>query len=181
MMSDEKEWLHVEGPDDEPEPGPAAPEGWRIGGPSEADWALSRIAQAERELYEVADMEAAAIARVRARAEKLRVPLNRTVSFFTGHLRQWAEDNRGLIWTGKRKSRAFLHGRIGWRQTPLRLVVTHEGMFTAWAQASGYGANTFTPDMEAIRAIFRATGALPPGCESEGGNDEFKVITEEVE
>lgn len=155
--------------------------GWRVHDLPSADWALSRIAQAEHELSGVDEQEAAAIARIRQRAETLRAPLLRTRDFFTAHLRMWAEDNREDICRGGRKSRTFLHGRIGFRQTPLRLVVRDSSAFDAWAQQAGHGRMVWTPDMETVRNQFRAFGAIPPGCETDGGEERFVVTLEGAE
>lgn len=152
--------------------------GWRIRTVPEVDWSLSRIAQARRELRDVDEQEAAAIARIHQRSDALRAPLLRTVDFFEAHLRMWAEDNREAICRGGRKSRAFLHGRIGFRQTPLRLVVRDGAAFNAWAQAAGHGGSVWVPNMEAVRADFRTTGDIPPGCDTEGGEDKFSVTLE---
>lgn len=153
-----------------------APAGWAIRSVGEADWALERIAQARREMAEVDAQFDAAVQRLEERRAQLRREPQRTVDFFSAHLRMWAEGQKDAICSGKRKSRAMLHGRVGWRAKPLRLVINDTAALREWAHGLEYMRESV--DTEAVRAHFKAQGEVPPDCSVEGGADTFYVETE---
>ena len=155
---------------------PAAPEGWTVRSASDADWALERIAAAQREIAEAEEQFRAAVKRLEERRDALLKAPARTVEFFHGHLRMWAEGNREAICSGKRKSRAFIHGRVGWRTAPLKLEVVDSGPLRQWA----HGLELVREELDepGIRAHFKATGEVPPGCKATGGDERFYTSTE---
>jgi phage host-nuclease inhibitor protein Gam len=157
----------IEGYEDEQEPSVRGP--WRIDSLSDADWALSRLAECEAEADEIERQAEATIQRVRARAAELKAKAERGAGFFRFKLLEYAEAHRADILHGKKKSRDFLHGRIGWRKAGGGLAVTDKEALGAWLRAqpieSGLYRVKVEPEMAAIQAVFRETGEVFPGCE----------------
>lgn len=154
-----------------------APAGWAVRSVGEADWALERIARARLELTELDAQYAAAVQRLAERRDALKREPLRTVAFFEGHLRMWAEEQKATICSGRKKSRAFLNGRLGWRARPVRLVVQDTAALEAWAAQQGL--TRLEVDMPQVREHARRTGEVPPGCDTAGGEDEFYVAVGE--
>jgi phage host-nuclease inhibitor protein Gam len=157
----------IEGYEDEQEPSVRGP--WQIETLSDADWAFSRVAECEAEAAEIERQAEATIRRVRARAAELTAKAERGAGFFRFKLLEYAEAHRADILHGKKKSRDFLHGRIGWRKAGGGLAVTDKEALGAWLRAqpieSGLYRVKVEPEMAAIQAVFRARGEIPPGCE----------------
>ncbi|MCI0673777.1 MAG: host-nuclease inhibitor Gam family protein, partial [Myxococcaceae bacterium] len=153
--------------------------GWAIRSVGEVDWSLERITEARRELAEVDEMERAAIERIRAKAEQLRKHPTQTVDFFSHHLRMWAEEHPEQVTSGNRKSRAFLHGRLGYRAKPLRLEVQDGEALLEWARHRSLIVTKVEPNMQLVRALFKSQGEVPAGCDVVGGDSEFYVQTKE--
>ena len=170
MVDADKALALTEAPED-------APAGWAVRSVGEADWALERIARARLELAELDAQYEAAVRRLAERRDALRREPARTVAFFEGHLRLWAEGQKDTICSGRKKSRAFLSGRIGWRARPLRLVVQDASALEAWATQQGL--TRAEVDMSQVREHSRRTGEVPPGCDTEGGEDAFFVAVGE--
>lgn len=150
-----------------------APTGWVIRSATEADWALERVARARLELLELDAQYEAAVRRLAERRDALRREPTRTVAFFEGHLRMWAEAQKDDICSGRRKSRALLHGRVGWRARPVRLVVQDAAALEAWATQAGL--TRLEVDWPRVRELAKRSGEVPPGCDTEGGEDSFYV------
>lgn len=144
---------------------------WHVSDLRSADWALQRVAECEAEEAEVKAQLAAAIARLEARAAELVLRAQRGAAFFRCELAMFAERHRDLLTTGKKKSRAFVHGSIGWRSTQARLAPEEgDGAKAAreeWLLAQGVESGLFRlkvePDMKALQEHFKATGEIPPG------------------
>jgi phage host-nuclease inhibitor protein Gam len=152
---------------------------WRIENLQSADWALSRLAECDAEAAAIDDQAEAAIARIRARADALKMKAAKGSSFFRFKLAEFAERERGNLLTGKRKSREFVHGKIGWRSKPERLEVTDKDALTAWLAVQtperGLYRVEFKPEMRALQELLRTTGEVPPGCEVKPAEESLTV------
>lgn len=149
---------------------PSVTEVWCVSDLTSADWALSRLADLEREQAENRALEAAAISRIKLKAELLNEKLGRGVAFFRSRIEAYAETHRAeLLGGGKKKSRALLHGTIGWRKTGGGLEVKDEAALLAWAQSqpaeSGVLRIKESPALDEIGKAFKRTGEIPPGMD----------------
>lgn len=153
--------------------------GWQIETIASADWALCRLAECEAEGEEIERQAEAAIKRIRERAEVLKAKVARGAGFFRYKLAVYAETHRGELLRGKKKSREFLHGAIGWRRTGGRLRVADKDALLAWLAeqpiTSGLYRMKLEPEMAAIQSAFKERGEIPPGCEIEPETDEIKI------
>jgi len=162
-----------------PEVGPA----WQVRTLGDADWCLERMAALEREQRENTEAAEERIEMIRARNENLNARLARGVEFFRRRLQTFADAHRDeLLMGGKKKSRALMHGSIGWRKAGGGLVVKDEAALLEWARKQPVEAEvlrvTEAPAIGAIKALFRTTGEVPPGADVEPERDEFQVKTE---
>jgi phage host-nuclease inhibitor protein Gam len=141
---------------------------WQIETTGSADWALSRLAECEAEADEIDRQVAAAVEKLKARGEDLKARAARGASFFRYKLLVYAETHRASLLTGKKKSRDFLHGRIGWRKKGGRLAVEDKAALEAWLLAQpierGLYRMKVEPEMKALQALCSETGEVPPGC-----------------
>lgn len=167
----------VEGYEDEQDP--AVKGAWAIESLGSADWALSRLADGEAEIAEIERQEAATIARVHKRADELKARAGRLVSFMRYKLLAYAETHRAALITGKKKSRDFIHGRIGWRQKGGRLVVEDKAELEAWLLTQPVEAGLYRfkvePEIKAIQAQFKADGVIPPGMKFEPEYEDIEI------
>lgn len=141
---------------------------WQIETLQSADWALARMAECEAEAAEIDRQAKAAIERVKARAEELKAKSARGAGFFRFKLLAYAERHRtAILGTGKKKSRAFLHGKIGWRAKPERLEIEDAGALEKWLVAqpveSGLYRTKIEPEMVELQRLFKENGEIPPG------------------
>lgn len=162
---------------------PEARPGWHIPDLGALDWALSRVADLEREQAENLELERAAIERIRLRTLRLNESAARGVAFFGGRIREYAELHRAeLLGGGKKKSRKLLHGTVGWRSKGGGLSVTDAEALLAWARAQPVEAEVLRikedPALKAIKALFEATGEVPDGCDVEPETEEFNLKAE---
>jgi phage host-nuclease inhibitor protein Gam len=144
---------------------------WRIPDLAAADWALRRLAECEEEAAEVDRQASAAIQAIRARAEELKAKSERGAGYFRFQLTLYAETHRTDLLPGKKKSRDFIHGRIGFRSSPERLKVADKDALAAWLAVQpveqGLYRVKLEPEMRALNEQFKTTGEIPPGCEVE--------------
>ena len=178
-------------------PAPDAPEvlaydgdeverGWQIETTQSADWALQRLAECEAEAAEIDRQAEAAIERIRRRAAELKLRAERGAGFFRFKISTYAETHRtALLGGGKKKSRDFVHGRIGWRQHKGKLVVQDAAALEAWLLAQPVEAGLYRmkvePEKRAINERFEQTNELPPGCIYEPGREEIQIVAEAPE
>ena len=180
-------------------PAPDAPEvlaydgdeverGWQIENVQSLDWALARVAALRAEAATVDELEQAAIARVRARAETLRAKVQRGIRFFEFKVESYAQQNKSaLLGGGKRKSRALINGTVGWRTKNKggRLKVEEIGALEEWLLAQPVEAGLYRmrvePEMRALQAQFQKDGVIPPGCRVEEETETFYVETDAPE
>lgn len=145
-------------------------EGWTIQDVDAADWALARIADAERELAENARIIAGQIARLKMKEEQLAIPLQRRADFFRGAVAAYAITHRPeLLGGGRKKSRTLPHGSIGWRKSGGKLTVTDKEALLEWARGQPVERNFVRikeePAVDEIKLACAVTGEVPPGAE----------------
>lgn len=147
---------------------------WQIETLADADFALRRQGECLAEAAEVDAMERAAIAQIRARADKIRKAAMVGAGFFEAKVLAWMERNRDGIVKGKKKSRSLLHGTVGWRSSTERLAVEDEAAVEEWLRMlprdSPLARWKVEPAMQAINEEFKTAGIVPPG---------FKVVPSE--
>ena len=154
--------------------------GWRVESEGDADWSFERIQYLEAHIAAIEEQERAAIARIQARAAALKEVSSHGVMFFSAALMEYGErEKRSLLGGGKRKSRSFLHGVIGWRKKGGKLTWTDEKLTLDWAKArpveQGLYRVRYELEKKAIQDATKAEGIIPPGCELEPERDEVYV------
>lgn len=149
-----------------------ADEHWTIDGPSSLNWALERMSEQQAQIDENDALAKEAVERIRARLEECNAPARRSLAYFEGQIKLYAESHRGeLIGGGKKKSRALPAGTIGWRKSGGKIVIMDEAACLAWARQQPIEADLVRvkvePNKTAINDWFKANGEVPPGCELE--------------
>lgn len=152
---------------------------WQIENQRSADWALQRIAECEAEAAEIDAQADEAIRRIEARREALKMKAERGAGFFRFKVADWAERNRATLLHRKRKSVDLIHGRIGWRKKAERLIVTDPAALEAWLLTQPVEAALYrmkvAPEMKAIQALYKDSGAIPPGCDVESESETLHI------
>jgi phage host-nuclease inhibitor protein Gam len=158
---------------------------WSITTLGSADWALSRVAECEAESREILAQAAEAKRRIDQRADSLRLRAERGIAFFKFKLLGYAETHRAELIRGAKKSRDFVHGRIGWRTKPEKLVVKDSDALAAWLAAqpieSGLYRVKVEPEMKALQQLFKTQGEIPPGCDVEPSSETITITAEAPE
>jgi phage host-nuclease inhibitor protein Gam len=149
---------------------------------ADVDWALRRMAECQAEKDAIDLQEEAAIAAIKARAAVLTTKALRSAAFFEARLLAWADSHRDELGAGKKKSRDFVHGRVGTRHTGGKLVVTDKKALEAWLLAQpierGLYRYKVEAEMRALQDLFARTGEVPPGTDVSPESDELYVKAE---
>lgn len=159
---------------------PDVTEKWEPKTLEEADWALSRVKDAEVVEAEIQRLHAAAVARLEARRDELLKKPAHVKAFFTGLLRRYAEEHRKeLLKGGKAKSRKLMFGTIGWRKTGGAPVKTDEASLLEWARAQPVESEFLRvkeePNWSAVKKYVAQTGEVVPGVEIAPESEVFFV------
>jgi phage host-nuclease inhibitor protein Gam len=155
---------------------------WRIEDESAAEWALQKKGEAEAEIARVLRVAEARkadlrqrIAAIDARVAEIVRGQQRRATFMEAAILEWMHRARALVLKGKAKSRKFLHGTIGWKASPRKLVYDDEKAALAWARAQGVDAGLvrveFLLEKDALKRYCAAHDVLPAGAHWEGGQD----------
>lgn len=160
--------------------GAPADEAWAPKDLVDLDWALSRIADAERQQAELRRVAEEVIARARLKAEILSERLEKEAAYFRSRVATYAETHRAeLLGNGKRRSRTLLHGTIGWRKTGGGLEVTDREALLDWARAQPVELGCLRikeePALTEIKKHCATTGEVPPGCDVSPDAEEFTI------
>jgi phage host-nuclease inhibitor protein Gam len=157
---------------------------WKIQDSGSVDWALRRKAECEQEIAEVRAQGNAAIAAIEGRVSVLTQKAERGIQFFEVKLLEWAEANRDKLGQGKKKSRDFVHGRIGTRSKGGKLVVTDKTALETWLRSQpperGLCRIKVEANMKAVQDLFATHGEIPPGCDVDPERDEIYIQAEAV-
>lgn len=159
---------------------------WRIETVTHLDWAMSRLAALQLELADLADQERARVEAIEQRAAMLAERVQPGIAFFESQIAAYASSHRGtLLGGGPKKSRTVLHGTVGWREKPGKLVVKDAAALDAWLQTKGPDSGLYRiklePEMDALKALYAKEKAIPPGCEWVEKEDTFYVKTQSLE
>lgn len=157
---------------------PAVGPTWEVKTLDHADWALSRLGALERERRENEEVAALAKARIDVKLEALNARIERGIRFFASRLEAYATFAKAdLLGGGKKKSRALLHGSLGWRKVPEKLAVKDREALLNWARSqpveSGLLRIKEEPALDELKKHFKTTGEVPPGTEVEPEKEEF--------
>jgi phage host-nuclease inhibitor protein Gam len=140
-----------------------------------ASWAMERMAEARVEVEEIDRMEREALDRVKARCARLRARASGESATWEARIVDWMQRARESILRGSSKSRSMVHGRVGWREQPERLVVEDADLLALWLREQPVGSPLVRvkvePVMAEIQRHLKSTGEIPPGCRVEPGRD----------
>lgn len=186
LMSDYQEFVAAEYGVD------PAREDWAITDDAVADWAIRKIAQAERNIEKRREFVEAEIDRLRRWQEQANTEDQRSIEFFTSHLHAYFEQLRESGALGKRKSYRLPHGTLQVRAKPPTFTRDNDQLLE-WAQGTGDESLvrvkiepawsdirkriTIAPDGRTV--IDTETGEIVPGVTvTELGSETFSVTTE---
>ena len=143
----------------------------------DVEFALECIAESEAEVDAIEAQAKDARQRIDLRVAKLTEAATRRAAYFRGRVAEFAETNRSDLLIGKKKSRDFVSGRIGWRKKGGRLRVTDKEPLAVWlaTQDERLYRVKLEPVMDELQAHAKATGEVPPGCEWEEEHDEIHI------
>lgn len=152
---------------------------WRIQNVQSCEWAMSRAAALESEQTQIEQAAQEAHKRIDHRKDTLLAKLERGINFFKMHIADYAAKNRdALLGGGKRKSKTFLHGTVGWRKKGGKLTVANKEELATWLREHGditLFRVKIEPEMAALQAAFQTTGVIPPGCEYVPESESFYI------
>src|SRR5690606_11678921 len=109
---------------------------WRITDDAGADWALRKIAQAQRRIEQRKAFVEAEIARLQRWQEEANKQDLSDIEFFTSHLQSYFETLRESGALGKRKSYPLPHGVLAVRATQPKFERDNDQLL-AWAKGTG--------------------------------------------
>lgn len=159
---------------------PTVTELWSPSTIEEADWALSRLLDAQTEQAEIERLHAAAVARLEERKAQLLKKPQHAMRFFEGSIRKFAEANRKeLLKGGKAKSRKLMFGELGWKKTGGQPVKTDEKALLEWARSQPVESEFLRvkeePNWSEIKKAIAKTGEAVPGTDFEPESETFYV------
>lgn len=169
-------------PDGAPETAP--PDGeekapWRVTTVADADWALRKISEAERELAAATEYAEAYIAKIKCWLDREKARARHAVAFFEGELERYALD---AIAPGQRKqSISTPSGKFGFRRAPGKIVVDNDGAVLDHLTVVGWDDCVRvrrSVDKAALKKRFQATGELVPGTTWDEGDRRFYTTQE---
>lgn len=164
---------------DDEEPAVSAP--WTVQSLEDADWALKRIGDLEREVAENERVYQSALLRLKLRHGVLTERADRGIAFFTAKLEAYAAEHRAELIKGKKKSRTLLHGSLGFRKSGGGLEVLDKEALLGWCRQQPVESEvlriTEAPAIAAVQKHFKDTGEVPPGTELKPEVENFTLST----
>ena len=150
---------------------------WVVANMRDVEWALEQAAQSQAEVDGIQQQLVDLVNRAKARAAQLEEKAQARLDFFKGRIAEYAEAHRDELLVGKKKSRDFLSGRVGWRLKTGRLVVTDKLLLNEWLaeQAPHLYRVVLEPQMKELQAQAKQDGIIPPGCTYNEEQDELFV------
>ena len=152
--------------------------GWQARSIADAEWAGEELGASLEEIRQVDAQLADLIVRATARADLIKSKAQKRVAFFTAALTAFAEQNRDTLLIGKKKSRELVSVTFAWRKKGGKIIVTDKPALVEWLQEHGDPALMrvkVEPALDAIDAMIKATGVLPPGLDLEPETESLKV------
>ena len=147
-------------------------EGFHIDSVEKAEWALSKIASAEKRILDREMMADALIYRIKERLGDITKQDRDTVENMKAMLHPWAEVE--IAKQGKTKHVKLLGGEVGFRQSPARLEVIDTDAALSSLPESCIRIKKEV-DKTATKKLIETTGELPDGVELVPGEVRFYV------
>lgn len=139
-----------------------ANDSWRITDDAGADWALRKIAQAQRRMEQRKAFVEAEIARLQRWQEQANKQDLSDIEFFTSHLQSYFETLRESGALGKRKSYSLPHGVLAVRATQPKFERDNDQLL-AWAKGTGDASLVRVKEEPAWSVIKRRITIAPDG------------------
>ena len=155
-----------------------APPGWNVKNESDAEFAFRCVNESQAEIDNIDAQLTALIVAATERADAIKAKAQSRVSFFTAALATYAEQHKGELLIGKKRSRDFIGGTFSWRKKGGGPVVTDKAALVSWLTEHGDPSLMrvrVEPDLVAIKASIEATGVIPTGMDIEPERDELQV------
>lgn len=153
--------------------------GWIPRSAEEADWALKRLGELEAQITTNEEVASRRIQEIHERLGRLNQRAARGVDFFRRILADYALGHRDEIVQGKRKTRSFLHGTVGFRKKPGALKTTDKDALLKWAQSQPVELELVRvreePWLENIKKHAEESQEIPPGMHWEPEADEVQI------
>jgi hypothetical protein len=155
-------------------------EKYKIGGPSEADWALRKLAQARKHIAENVALVTAEIDRLGAWVGEANRSHERDAEYFESILRNWHDEQ--LAEDPKRKTVSLPGGKLVAAKNPDSIAIDDE-VFIPWARE--HAPDWVRTKYEAAKAdvkkaggVVPDTGEIAPGVSAIPGDLRWKAVTE---
>lgn len=141
---------------------------------SSANWVLKKLAECDSDEAEVQAMVNREIEAIRARAEKILAPIRRRREFFeAAYTHQLEEFAKAKLDGAKAKSVKLLHGTIGFRKSPARLVIDDEGKAIEYAEQNCPDAIKRSLSVSTLKAAFQNDPFDSDAMHLEPGEESF--------
>lgn len=161
----------------------AVPEHWQVTDLGGLEWCLEKLSAAAAQIAENEALGKQAIARLKVaidkialRVESINRPLASRATFFESKAKNYAMEHKDEFVQGKKKSRSFPAGSVGFRKSGGNLVLLDPAKAIAWAKRQPNALDLYAveekPILAALKAHCKATGEVPEGCELEPEIDE---------
>lgn len=141
------------------------------------EFCLRRLGECQAEIAKHKEAYNAEVTRLEMRLEQLNAKAQRGATFFQSVLHNYVQAHRGELLTGKKKSRDFLHGRVGFRANGGGLEVVDKEALLAWVRQQpvelGFLRITEAPALDEIKRHFKACGEVPPGTDVKPEGEKF--------
>jgi hypothetical protein len=156
------------------------PEHYKIGGPSEADWALRKLAQARTRIEENIALGRAEVERLTAWLSDANKSHERDAEYFESILKNWHEEQ--LAEDEKRKTISLPGGKLEARKNPDSIEIDNE-TFIPWAleHAPEWVRTKYEAaksDVKKAAGVVPETGEIAPGVAVVPGDLRWKAVTE---
>jgi phage host-nuclease inhibitor protein Gam len=153
---------------------------WEPSDLNSVDWALKRIGALEKEISDNEEMASRRIQEIHERLGRLNEKAMRGVEFFRKRLEAYAISNRdALLGGGKKKSRGFIHGTVGFRKKPGLLKTVDRAALMAWVRELPVEMELVRmkeePDLDRIKKHAEEKQLVPPGMQWEPEVEEIQI------
>jgi phage host-nuclease inhibitor protein Gam len=150
-------------------------QGFVIDSLEKAEWAISKIVQADVQIDRFTVMAETLKARIEARLAEIVKNHHVTKDAMISMLRPWAEVE--IAKQGKARSMKLLGGTVGFRQAPSRLEVMDEAAALKYFHDRQGAQDCIRVKEEvsktAAKKLIEQTGEIPDGCELKSGEVSF--------
>lgn len=161
------------------EPEEVVPQGFTVDSLEKAEWALSKIGEADAEVDRfskmAAKLKADYCARIDTRLAQITKPHTATRERMIELVRPWADVE--VAKANGKKSVKLLSGTVGYRQAPASLVVTDEEAAVMWLKNHAAGCIRTKEEINKsfTKKFIEENGEVPDGVELRAGDIRFYV------